>query len=680
MQLYSSIVLATTPHTWTPSQQSALDSFDAFLASADLRSVFVLRGAAGTGKTTLVQELVRRAKQRGNHARLMAPTGRAARVLGQRTNAEATTIHAGIFTLDRVDEILDQSEQPVFHHQLKSSSEPCNTVFFIDEASMLSDKPTMDTNLRFGCDRLLKDLVDYVFWAHPDPSRKLVLIGDHCQLPPIDMPSSPALDIEYLASEHALKVCESQLTDVVRQEQHSVLVKATTALRDLIEQPKDQRHTLEWTAGPGLVIHERSDSFQAALHAQWLAQRTPHIICYKNTTVRDWNQWTREVVLNAPVDARASDRLIVLRNHAESALRNGDFVTLVEIGARHTRQFRDVSLYYAKVRVRFESADGEREWSGMMLENALLSPARDLSDEEAQARWVLFKMDHPHLRPGSPEMKNALRSDPYWNCLIARYGYATTCHKGQGGEWDEVFVECDLGASHGSRNDESLRWLYTAATRAKRTLHLLKPPKWSASGTLDGSRNALAQPTVQTSSGEAKESLSPVELIRFILCEAAQAAGIEVEPTMRVMQYQIRATWIRPQGALTASVYHGGDGTISKIIWEGVREGDRTFDQSELESRRHAKLPPTDFSQLHAGVQQTWARVRASAKAQGLDLHCTLKPFQLVLTAFDAQSPELGIARVQAHYNGSGIVTKHTILDQASPLTARLKSMLDAVR
>ncbi|MDP6934092.1 MAG: AAA family ATPase, partial [Myxococcota bacterium] len=619
--------------TWTPSQTAALERFDEFLGGRELRGAFVLRGAAGTGKSTLARELVRVARGRGLHTVLMAPTGRAARVFGERTKCEAKTIHGVIYDFDKVTEIKGESEQPVFQFELGASDEFANTVFFVDEASMVGDVFSENTNLRFGTGRLLRDLLHYVFWAHPDARRKIVLIGDHCQLLPVTDSASPALDRGYLERQHELRVGEATLKEAIRQSDGSRILEMAEQLRRAIEAA--QFHRLEWGDGPDLVLFDAEPEFSARLRTSHEQGEAPHVVCYKNRTVRDWNQWVREDVLSREGALAVGDRIVVQRNHHQSALMNGDFAEVISVGPAEDERFRGTELRYIHVEVEYETELGRCNWQGLLLENLLLSPERELSEEENQARWVCFKMRHAGLKPGTHEFKLAIMEDPRWNSLMAKQGYATTCHKAQGGEWDEVFLHCDFGTNQGLKNAEKFRWLYTAVTRAKKRLYVLSAPSWSPLDALrtpgpspgssaGGGSQAPPQDTATTPAPESVE-----DQIEAVVGIAAAARGLSVDQTRR-LSYMIRADLRGPVGAYRCDVRYSGKGEVGGIAWSRLPDGSGPpFDVPELEARMILRRPDALPVGLPIGIHEAVEQLQEAARKTNLEARWEAQPFAI---------------------------------------------------
>ena len=664
--------------SWTSSQQQALSSFKNFLHGNELRSVFVLRGAAGTGKSTLVSEFVRQAAELNFYTRLTAPTGRAARVLGERTSLETSTIHRAIYSFDKIQEIKDKSEQPVFQFRLKSSDDPVNTIFFVDEASMVGDKEMIDTNLRFGSGCLLTDLIYFVFWAHPSQSRKLVLIGDHCQLCPVGEDSSPALDSNYLTKIHELKIYESTLQEIVRQASDSELVTTTTNIRKMIE--GGPSHSLHWKSGNDLAIYKDQTVFEEHLRSSWNDGRKPHVICYKNSTVRDWNKWVRSDVLHYPEQPQVGDRIMVIRNHIQSEMMNGDFAFIERVGSIQNHTIKGVDLIYRDVGIRYTGAGGEKIWNGLLLENVLLSTERQLTNEEEQARWVYFKMTNPNLKPGSEAFTNAIIQDPHWNCLVAKYGYATTCHKGQGGEWDEVFVQYDI--SQGNPNKSTgLRWLYTAATRAKKILHFINPPEWDAATALTkpNSQSMIMVHAVKNNavtnidlSVQDPTAVTPEDFIESLVVEASIALGLD-RPNFHRMQYLIRATWKMPNGVAGADIRYKSDGSISNLIWTGQHKTFKCFTEAELQARWWLKQIPLSLAACPEGVQKTISRLIQLVKEDNFEIRWITQPFVLTIVSIDPLHLEAGVARLKCFYKKEGVFTSKEVIGINGDLAHRLQ-------
>ena len=656
--------------TPTPSQRDALRGYEAFLASTDERAVLVVRGAAGTGKSRLIGEFANQARVRGFIPVLAAPTGRAARVLGERAApATASTIHRLIYSFDELEEEADDSEQPVFHYRLKSSDDPANLVFLIDEASMIGDQKVESTNLRFGSGRLLSDLLKFAFWAHPGGKRKVVLIGDHCQLPPIDSDASPGLDAGYLRSEHNCTVADVQLVDIVRQQRESSIIATASRMRDMIEQRV--LHTLKWDESEQLRVIGTAPEFESMLKQSWGDRVPPHIVCFTNARVRDWNSWTRNVLGRLPQEPMVGDKLLVIQNHGRSGLLNGDFADIERAGPRVTRSVKGVDLHFREVVVRYTGPLGEQAWTGQLLENLLLSPERSLTDAENQARWILFKMDHANLKVGTIEFINAVLSDPWWNCLCAKYGYATTCHKAQGGEWSEVFVDPETSSRGRSRSVETLRWLYTVITRAKRRLTILAPPAWSAGEGLLREAPAVGERLSVPGSVQG-ESRAPLEgLVLGALADRGWPA-----PQLSRHPYLLRCVWNERSLKGRLDIRYKGDGQPSEVIWTGDTMPESAISLRELQARWWLAQSTQAPAGVTAGIEQVLDRFRAAAPKENLSMRVQFEQYAFRLAFVDESNLAAGASVVRVTFNGLGQTTSLLRIDVPEQFSERLGRLI----
>jgi hypothetical protein len=681
--------------TWTTSQQAALQEYQRFLLDPRPRGILIVRGAAGTGKSTLIREFVQQGERAGQHIALLAPTGRAARVMQERAGSAAGTIHGCIYNLLNVTEQQGETEQPVLRFQLKKGEEPANTVFIVDEASMVGNREMHDENLRFGSGKLLQDLVHYVFHDHPDGRRKLVFVGDPCQLPPVGESASPALDGDTLGELATAKLFQAELTDILRQLEGSQLIQQAHALRAAIADGRFDR--LTWNSGADLQRHETSESFFSAYRDSIQHLRFPHLVCYRNATVSDWNRRIRQDAFQRGEQIEPGDLLVVQRNHFKSGLRNGDFVRVLELGKQTSRPFRGAVLVYREA-VLGEAGSGRVKHEGLILENQLLSPERNLSSEEEQARWVQFKLDYADLFRKKPDtvmlmenrapshdhaderslptsVKEAMLTDPYWNALHVRYGYATTCHKAQGGEWDEVFVHCDWGSRGSLHNEEFFRWLYTAVTRSRVRLHVLDVPSFQP---WDG----LISAVVDTKAAEPKEvqvvsEEKPVEfsgVVKQIVQQLADERGAQLvdwEAKQFMFRVRLEAGEVRSQFDL----HYSSKEELRSLSWSA---GEPLFQLGELQARllqqRHSSLDRRD---LPAGVIEAIEHLEHGAQQDGLELYWENKPFQLIVKALDPQRCELGVAEACFHYKKDGRSHNLQFKPAEEALKERLRSLFE---
>jgi tRNA A37 threonylcarbamoyladenosine biosynthesis protein TsaE len=480
----------------TPQQSEVTSQLRDFLRSKE--RCFILKGYAGTGKTFLIGQLAKGLAAQNKQVTLMAPTGRAARVLSRKTGCLASTIHQAIYNLQEMVEHDDTHVAFKFYFRVKDvETDNLDLVVIVDEASMVSDQYSEGEFIRFGSGRLLADLIGFLRLNDPLQKSKLIFVGDPAQLPPVNSPTSPALDAAYLNEVHSLFAKEYELTDVVRQATDSPILREATAIRETLRSGFHNRLNIS-THPPEIESVLEPDLPSRFVEAN-ADTRLPQTICvaYTNATCLNLNVAIRSkrVSGDGMYPPIASDVLLVIRNNALTGLLNGDLISIlqadqnaetvrVHVGSEH------VDLVFRNLQILAESEDGNGvQMDVKIVENILFSEKRDLSPLEQKALYVHFKIRHPKLRSNSKGFTEALRSDPYFNALQVKFGYAVTCHKAQGGEWDDVFIYFE-----NARTDAlALRWAYTALTRArKRVIGINLPNRMPWPGMVAG----VAKPMV----------------------------------------------------------------------------------------------------------------------------------------------------------------------------------------
>jgi hypothetical protein len=457
----------------TPQQQEAFIKINAFLLS-DNHQVFMLRGYAGTGKTTLLQQLAMKLKQDRKVFELLAPTGRAAVVLRARTGLETKTIHSALYHFNDVEgEPDDRIEIPsmdaygqmrlIFTMRMPESDE--KKIFIVDEASMVGDENTDGNSYaHFGSGHLLTDLLTLV------GKNKLILAGDPCQLPPIGMDTSPALD-EYWFRRQGRNAESVELTQILRQKEASPILRIATRLRRLHEQPGDYRF-VKLPAGESQSVSILPYESMKSAYVEHLLRHGHDdtiAICHSNTNVADINKVVRMKKFGqSPPSLTIDEVLMVTQNNYRVPLTNGDFVKVTHVGAavRH-----DSGIRFQEVVVK-AMLSGE-EHQVLLCTEPLAAGQPNLRLDQQRHLMIDFskRMRKEGLRPKTDAYFEALQKDPYLNSLRANYGYAVTCHKSQGGEWDTVFLFLNKSMYTLGRKGV-LRWWYTGVTRARVTLIL----------------------------------------------------------------------------------------------------------------------------------------------------------------------------------------------------------------
>jgi ATP-dependent exoDNAse (exonuclease V) alpha subunit len=448
------------PYEPTQDQATLFQKLDVFLKDElPGRKAFVLRGYAGTGKTTVVSALVQWLHKLGRKYVLMAPTGRAAKVMSAYAGVAASTIHKKIYrqTSGSPSQSLSFQRQP---------NRAQDTLFIVDEASMISDEKA------FGEHGLLDDLMNYVF---EKPSNRLLLIGDTAQLPPVGQLLSPALDPELLRHRFRATVDGVELRQVMRQAEASGILMNATVLREELrqEEPNIQFHT----RGYPDLFQMGGDKLEDGL--RWAYKNFGHenttIICRSNKNANQYNQMIRRVLFEAEDEIESGDYLMVVRNNyfwlpkdsEMGFLANGDFVQVVKI-IRRTEEF---GFRFADARVRLVDYPDEPDMEIKLLLDTLHTESPALPADRSKELYEAVGKDYEHLTT-KRDKSAALRKDPFLNALQVKFAYALTCHKAQGGQWQAVFVDHGF-LKDDMVNSEFARWLYTAVTRASEKLFLL---------------------------------------------------------------------------------------------------------------------------------------------------------------------------------------------------------------
>lgn len=445
----------------TVSQKKVVENLSEYLSSPDYSSIFILNGYAGTGKTTLIAALVQVLRAMNIPCVLLAPTGRAAKVLAQYSGTEAHTIHKRIY---RQRTNADYESK----YSLDINREK-GCVFIVDETSMLSDS-TPDGQI-FGSGSLLEDLITYV---RSGRQCRLILVGDDAQLPPVGADRSPALDAAAMRSYG--EVVYSSMTDVVRQDAASGILRNATALRQMLERGEvevphiDLNYPDIESIGGGEFLECLEDTY-----ARYGRDETI-VITRSNKRANRFNEGIRRYILSAEEQIESGDRLMVVKNNyyytermeksPMSFIANGDIALLKRI-----RRFEDFYGFHFADAVLSFGDYGDTEIECKILLDTLSSESPSLTRE--QSRQLFDEVEKDYMDTASRLKRfRQIRENPHYNALQVKFAYAVTCHKAQGGQWRAVFVDrCLFGDEPMTR--DMLRWLYTAVTRATEKLYLV---------------------------------------------------------------------------------------------------------------------------------------------------------------------------------------------------------------
>ena len=453
------------PFIPTSEQDLALTKLSDFLFEKDNDSLFLLKGYAGTGKSSLVGALVKTMNELKQKSILLAPTGRAAKVFASYAGQNAYTIHKKIY------------RQKVFSNEpagfVQADNLHKHTLFIVDEASMISNDGL--DSFSFGSGRLLDDLIHYVYSGE---GCRLILMGDSAQLPPVSQTGSPALDMDVLKG-YGMNVSGITLTQVVRQAEMSGILMNATLLRKAIE--KEEVHVfpqIQTAQYPDVTIvdgNELIDAIEQAYSRDGMEETI--IISRSNKRANVFNNGIRNRILWREEELSSDDLLMIAKNNYYWAkdipeldfIANGDLVVVKRI-----RKIQEMyGFHFCDVTVYFPDYDVEMDIK--ILLETLHTDTPALSKEMNDQLFYAVLEDYSEI-VGKREKMKKMKEDPYYNVVQVKYAYSVTCHKAQGGQWKNVFLDLSYVPEEYLGVD-FYRWLYTAFTRASERIYLVNPAK-----------------------------------------------------------------------------------------------------------------------------------------------------------------------------------------------------------
>lgn len=451
------------PFVATDSQKFWLESIVDFLYTPDKNVLYLLKGYAGTGKSTLIGHLVKLLSMANYKAVLMAPTGRAAKVIANYSSKKAFTIHKQIY--------FTKAEKGSGVQFVLKPNKYSNTLFIVDEASMIGDDRQSAKLFENGS--LLDDLMQYV---DAGTNCKLLLVGDPAQLPPVHLTISPALDGEYLENKFNKEVTEWELKEVVRQQKDSGILGNATQLR--LQMNEEHLDSFLFDLSIANDVQRLQDGNEIlellddALRNGGIEETV--FIVRSNKRANLYNQQIRGRILFLEADLSVGDQLMVVKNNYfwlepksdPGFIANGDLVKVLRILSHHALY----NFKFAKVEVQLVDYPDEKPFETVVLLDTLSSESPSLTYEEGNQLYQSVQEDYQHL---SSKYKRflAVKNNPYFNALQVKYSYAITCHKSQGGQWKNVFIEQPYLPD--GPDLSYFRWLYTALTRAQTNLYLV---------------------------------------------------------------------------------------------------------------------------------------------------------------------------------------------------------------
>ena len=454
------------PYKPTFEQENIVKSLANFLFSQETDSLFLLKGYAGTGKTSLLGALVKTLDQLEQKCILLAPTGRAAKVFSHYAGHAAYTIHKKIYRQKSFSNELDNFSINDNLHQ--------HTLFIVDESSMIANEGLAGT--MFGTGRLLDDLIQYVYSGH---GCRLMLVGDTAQLPPVGEEESPALAVEVLKG-YGLKVYEGMLTEVVRQLSDSGILWNATELRRYISMQDFYAFPSIRVEGfPDVKVISGNELIEVISECyEQVGMDETMVVCRSNKRANIYNKGIRNTILYREEELESGDWLMVAKNNYfwTEGSKDIDFIANGDVAVVR-RVHREREMYgfrFADVTLRFPDYD-DMELEVKLLLDTLHTDTPALPKEMNDKLFYSILEDYVDITVKRERMKK-MKIDPCYNALQVKYAYAVTCHKAQGGQWKRVFLD------QGYMTEEMLspdyfRWLYTAFTRATETLYLVNWPK-----------------------------------------------------------------------------------------------------------------------------------------------------------------------------------------------------------
>lgn len=460
---FYSLIKSQFPFEPTLKQDIVLQQLSDFIFDNNPNSIYVLKGYAGTGKTTIIGTIVTNLWKATKSAVLMAPTGRAAKVISNYSGKEAFTIHKKIyFTKKEKSGAVKFILQPNKHKK---------TIFIVDEASMIPDIP--EESKLFENGSLLDDLMQFVYSGH---QCKLLLIGDTAQLPPVKLDLSPALDERGLELNYNKEVTKMELDEVVRQEQNSGILFNATSIRESIEHSFFDSFKFNLNEFKDIVRLVDGYEIMDAINDSYssLGNEETAIIVRSNKRANMYNQQIRSRILFNDHELTAGDYLMVVKNNyfwikstSEAGfIANGDIIEVLEI-------FHIKELYgfrFAEVKVRMVDYPKMRTFETVLMLDTITVEAPSLPYEDSNRLYQEVLKDYENETSKYRKFLK-VKNNTFFNALQVKFSYAMTCHKSQGGQWNTVFVEQPYLPN--GINKEYLRWLYTAVTRAKEKLYLI---------------------------------------------------------------------------------------------------------------------------------------------------------------------------------------------------------------
>lgn len=460
------LIAGQFPFLPTADQEKAISHLSAFHLSKKPNPLYILKGYAGTGKTSLVSAYINVVRMLKLNFVLLAPTGRAAKVLSHYTGFQAHTIHRSIYQIFTA---------PDGHYRLTLVKNRLkNTIFLVDEASMVNDGVQPDDAL-FSIRNLLEDLLSFVFEGK---NNRLILVGDTAQLPPVGLDISPALDLKYLKTIKTISAYAFEMTTVMRQSYDSGVLATATTLREKIPGGDTSPPFFSESIFKQDIVridngYELEELLQGTFSHDDLSKGI--VVCRSNKRANMFNRQIRNRILQRESRIEGGDIMMVVRNNyywleddsKAGFIANGDMIRITRLVGIEEK----FGFLFADAEIELLDFPEEKEYAVKLLLDTIDSETAGLPEPERQRLWKEMEEEYQHITQRR-KRNEAIQKDPFFNALHIKFAYAMTCHKTQGGQWPEVIV--DQGYVNDKMlNTEYLRWLYTAFTRSTDKLYLV---------------------------------------------------------------------------------------------------------------------------------------------------------------------------------------------------------------
>jgi ATP-dependent exoDNAse (exonuclease V) alpha subunit len=449
-------------------QKNTVSTIEPFLNNKH-QNIFILKGHAGTGKTTLALGIIKYLQSKKTPFVLLASTGKAAKVLTDKTHHKSSTIHRSIYAIDE-DTLNEENKTRKLGFKLSVNHDDPNTVYIVDESSMISDRPVKNAFIRFGSARLLSDLFAYI------NKRKIIFIGDPAQLPPVNNLFSAALNEIYIKKTFTIEAEVSSLQQIIRYKPNSGIGYNTKEIRDSIQRKEFPYLSVKASGYDDVKVYanlnEMVENYVSTIKRIGIDNTL--FITLSNKEAGIINRMVRNLLFREKKSlfVNKGEAIMVMHNNYLHNLANGDIVIVSSVSPRFERK---AGLTFRDAEVLVNTGGGQELIKCKIIDDLLASTSRDLTNEQDfyLIRDFMIRTKNKGIERKSEQFLEAYITDPYLNALRVKYGYAVTCHKAQGGEWQEVFIEFEKSMFFQSKENQ-YRWVYTAISRAEKKVHLLQ--------------------------------------------------------------------------------------------------------------------------------------------------------------------------------------------------------------